>query len=433
MVPEHPAQRPGEHPVPIVLTGRVVTPDGVVEDGVVVLHGERIAWVGPRAAAAEAGFAGTGTGEAGSDPTDPAGEVTILPGLVDLHDHGGGGASFPDATTADEARVAAREHLRHGTTSLVASLVTAPRDVLLERVATLADLADAGELAGIHLEGPFLSTARCGAQNPHDMLDGDAGLVRALAAAARGHLRTMTVAPEVPGVVGPGGVIDTLVELGAVPSIGHTDASTEQTEAAIAAARAAFAAAGRPAARLTATHLFNGMRPLHHREPGPIAACLAAAARGEMVVELVADGTHLAPGTTRSVVDVVGARVDGGTATGPDAVALVTDAMAAAGMADGAYELGPVRVTVADGVARLTDGGAIAGGTFHLLDVVRETVASGVTLADAVRAASWTPAGVLGLDDVGGIVVGRRADVVVTDADLRVRRVLRAGEDVTHA
>ncbi|WP_139123216.1 amidohydrolase family protein, partial [Cellulosimicrobium cellulans] len=264
---------------PRVLAGRVVTPTAVLDDGVVVLDGDRIAWVGPRADAAGAGYADVG----------PAGTSTMLPGLVDLHDHGGGGASFPGATTPDEARVAAHEHLRHGTTSLVASLVTAPPDVLLARTATLASLADAGELAGIHLEGPFLAAARCGAQNPHDMLDGDPDLVRAVATAARGHLRTMTVAPEVPGVVGRGGVLEALADAGAVPSIGHTDASAEQTEAAIAAGLAAMAAAGRPGARLTATHLFNGMRPLHHRDPGPVAACLAAAARGEMVVELVAD------------------------------------------------------------------------------------------------------------------------------------------------
>ena len=161
----------------------------------------------------------------------------------------------------------------------------------------------------------------------------------------------------------------------------------------------------------------------------PLNRCLAAAARGELVVELVADGTHLAHGTIRSVVELVGSHVGAdGVVAGPDAVALVTDAMAAAGMADGAYELGPMRVTVAHGVARLTEGGAIAGGTYHLLDVVRETVEAGVPLVDAVRAASWTPAGVLGLDDRGGLVAGRRADVVVTDADLRVREVLRAGD-----
>ncbi len=413
-----PDQQPG---TARVLVGRVVTPTGVLDDGVVAVQDGRVAWVGARADAAAAGY------------TDvPAGDgATLLPGLVDVHDHGGGGSSFPDATSVEEARVAAREHLRHGTTSLVASLVTAPRDVLLERTANLADLADAGEIVGIHLEGPFLSEVRCGAQNPHDMLEGDPDLVRAIAAAARGYLRTMTVAPEVPGVVGAGGVIETLVEVGALPSIGHTDASTEQTEAAIAAGVAALAAAGRPGARLTATHLFNGMRPLHHREPGPVAACLAAAARGELVVELVADGTHLAHGTIRSVVELVGSHVGAdGAVAGPDAVALVTDAMAAAGMADGAYELGPMRVTVAHGVARLTEGGSIAGGTYHLLDVVRETVEAGVPLVDAVRAASWTPAGVLGLDDRGGLVAGRRADVVVTDADLRVREVLRAGDPV---
>ncbi len=413
--------RPDQPGSPRVLAGRVVTPTGVLDDGVVVVRGDRVEWVGERSEAGAAGYGDV-----------PAAEgATILPGLVDVHDHGGGGSSFPDAESVDDARTAAREHLRHGTTSLVASLVTAPRDVLLTRVATLAGLAEEGEIVGIHLEGPFLSEVRCGAQNPHDMLDGDPDLVRAIATASRGHLRTMTVAPEVPGVVGPGGVIETLVEVGAVPSIGHTDASTEQTEAAIAAGVAALAAAGRPGARLTATHLFNGMRPLHHREPGPVAACLAAAARGEMVVELVADGTHLAHGTIRSVVELVGSHVGAdGVVAGPDAVALVTDAMAAAGMPDGAYELGPMRVTVSDGVARLTEGGSIAGGTYHLLEVVRETVSAGVPLVDAVRAASWTPAGVLGLDDRGGLVAGRRADVVITDPELRVRDVLRAGESV---
>ncbi|OLT45527.1 N-acetylglucosamine-6-phosphate deacetylase [Cellulosimicrobium sp. CUA-896] len=413
-------------PRPDVLTGRVVLPAAVLDDGAVVLDGERLAWVGARRDLTAAGYP-----DAAPD-AGPGEGRTILPGLVDLHDHGGGGASFPDATSAHEAQVAAREHLRHGTTSLVASLVTAAPDVLLARTATLADLADDGELAGIHLEGPFLSAVRCGAQNPHDMRDGDPALVRALAAAARGHLRTMTVAPEVPGVVGRGGVIEALADVGAVPSIGHTDATTEQTEAAIEEALAALAAAGRPGARLTATHLFNGMRPLHHREPGPVAACLAAAARGQMVVELVADGAHLAPGTVRSVMELVGPRVAAaaGQVGGADAVALVTDAMAAAGMPDGAYDLGPMHVTVADGVARLTDGGAIAGGTSHLLDVVRATVAAGVALVDAVRAASWTPAEVLGLTDVGGLVAGRRADLVVTDADLRVREVRRAGRPV---
>lgn len=426
-----PASSSGEAPPAgrTALRGRVVTPQEVLEDGVVVLDGPVIAWVGERRDAAAAGYAAEV--EAAAEPAE--GQV-VLPGLVELHNHGGGGASFPDAQDAQEALVAVREHRRHGTTSLVASLVTAERETLLRRVATLADLGDAGEIAGIHLEGPFLSEVRCGAQNPHDMLAGDPELVRAIAEAGRGHVRTMTFAPEVPGNTGPGGVVEALVEVGAVPSVGHTDASSEQTDAAIAegvtalaARRAALVAAGEPvgpALRVTATHLFNGMRPLHHRAPGPIASCLAAAARGDLVVELVADGTHLAAGTVRSVFELVG----------PDAIVLVTDAMAAAGMADGTYQLGPMAVTVADGVARLDDGtpeGSIAGGTFHLLDVVRATVGFGIPLVDAIKAASLTPAGVLGRADIGALEAGRRADVLVADAGLHPVVVWRGGALVT--
>lgn len=430
-----PTTRP---PADLVLRGEVVTPAELVPDGAVVLAGGRIAWVGPAAQL---------PGEWAAElPQDPAPGTTLLPGLVDLHDHGGGGASFPDATTREEALVAVHEHLRHGTTSLVASLVTAPRDVLLARAALLAGLVDSGDLVGIHAEGPFLSADRCGAQNPADMLPGDAALVADLVDAARGHLVTMTVAPEVPGVADGHGardgraaaddVLAALVRGNAVPSVGHTDASAEQVDAAVARARALLgggrrsaAAGGRPGGgrspRPTVTHLFNGMRPLHHRDPGPVAACLAAAARGEAVVELVADGTHLADGTVRAVFDLVG----------PGSVALVTDAMAAAGMADGDYRLGPVAVRVGDGVARLLEddgsAGAIAGGTAHLVDVVRQVAAAGVGLVAAVRAAATTPAEVLGRPDLGALAVGRRADVVVTDGDLVPVAVYRAGRLVT--
>lgn len=416
-----------EH-IPTVLRGEVVTPTEILTDGAVVLIDDRIAWVG---------LVADLPGQWREDlPAEPAPGTTVLPGLIDLHDHGGGGESFPDATGADQVRTAAREHLRHGTTGLVASLVTAPREVLLARAALLADLVDAGELIGIHAEGPFLSADRCGAQNPDDMLGGDPVLVAELAAAARGHLVTMTVAPEVPGVAdgGPGrpDALSALVEAGAVPSIGHTDAHAPVVEAAIARGRALLAGGERAESvgggvpgrspRLTATHLFNGMRPLHHRDPGPIAACLAAASRGELVVELVADGTHLDPATVRSVFDLVG----------PEQIMLVTDAMAAAGMPDGDYRLGPMAVRVGDGVARLIaeDGasGAIAGGTAHLIDVVRATVAAGVPLVSAVRAAATTPATVVGSDDLGALVAGRRGDVLVTQDDLSPVAVYRGGE-----
>lgn len=407
---------------PIVLRGRVVLPSAVLDDGVVVVAGDRLAFVGTVADAGPAGFGDL----VASVPVSPA---VLLPGLVDVHNHGGGGASFPDASTPEEVMTGVLEHRRHGTTTMLASLVTASREVLLERAALLAGLADAGEIAGIHAEGPFLSHERRGAHNPADLVPGNVELVRDLAAAARGHLRTMTVAPEVPGVAGPDGVASALVAVGAIPSIGHTDGTTAVAEALIdqvAGELRAVAEAGGPVLGMTATHLFNGMRPLHHRAPGPIPACLAAAAQGDLTVELIGDGVHLDPALVRTMFETLGA----------DHVVLVTDAMAAAGMADGAYDLGPMSVTVRDGVARVTDpghpeGGAIAGGTAHLVDVVRAAVDAGVPLADAVRAASLVPARVLGLSaEVGALEAGLRADVLVTDADLRPVRVLRAGRDV---
>lgn len=408
----------------VVVRGRLVLPETMVDDGVVVTRGERLAFVGSAAEAREAGL------DAQLAQAAPSYDY-LLPGLVDLHNHGGGGVGFPEATTADEALRGVVEHRRHGTTTMLASLVTAQPDTLISRAAMLADLAEAGEIAGIHAEGPFLSYERRGAHNPADLRDGDAELVRQLAEAARGHLVTMTVAPEVPGVAGPGGAATALIEAGAIPSLGHTDGTTEAAEALISQVTAGLRMAAdlsraRSRREMTATHLFNGMRPLHHRAPGPIAACFAAAARGDLVVELIADGVHLDPATVRTVFGTVGA----------DQVALVTDAMAAAGMSDGSYDLGPMAVTVRDGVARVDvagerSPGPIAGGTAHLVDVLRRTVAAGVPLLDAVRSASTVPARVLGLDrELGTLARGLRADVLVADEDLRPRRVLRAGVDV---
>ncbi|OIQ73190.1 N-acetylglucosamine-6-phosphate deacetylase [mine drainage metagenome] len=314
--------------------------------------------------------------------------------------------------------MAVHEHRAHGTTTLVASLVTAAPDTLRQRVGVLTALAEAGEIAGIHLEGPFVSTVRCGAQDPALIQQADTELTRELAALARGYLVTMTVAPELAGVAGDGGVVDALIDVGALASFGHTDASWQQTTDALEDARARLAAApGRRSGRSTVTHLFNGMRPMTHRDPGPIPVFLAAAARGEVVVELIGDGTHVAPEMVQSVFSLVGA----------GNVALVTDAMAAAGMPDGAYRLGSQDVTVERGVARLTHGGAIAGGTAHLLDIVRTTVAGGVPLVDVLRAAATTPATVLGDATIGALEAGRRADVLVVDDDFRVLSVRRAG------
>lgn len=388
-----------------VIRGQVVTPEGVCSDGAVAIDGGVITWVG---AATDARSAGLGE-QVGATAPDP--EALILPGFVDLHNHGGGGASFPDATDLDQVRTAAAHHRRSGTTAVVASLVTAAPDVLRERVTLLADAADAGEIAGIHLEGPFLSVARCGAQDPRLIIPADVELTKDLLKLARGHLVTMTLAPELPGA---DHVAAVLIDGGALPSWGHTDADAATMRQVLDHATALVASASDArSSRTTVTHLCNGMPPMHHRSPGPVPVALAAASRGEVVVELVADNTHLAPELVVEIFDMVGA----------ENIVLVTDAMAAAGMPDGRYRLGSKDVSVVDGIARLAEAGTIAGGTASLLDVVRRTVAAGVPLHQAVLSASLVPTQVIGHSEVGrpggAIRTGHRATLLKASADLR--------------
>ena len=395
----------------LALRGTAVLEQGLVPDALVLCAGERILWAGPAAHA-----------PAELLPEDDRvleHDGLILPGLVDLHCHGGGGASFPDSEGAEEMLAAVLEHRRHGTTSLVASLVTADAATLREKVAQLAGLHRDGEIAAIHLEGPFLSEARRGAQNPAHLTDGDPALVRELAEIAGGALATMTVAPE---AAGADEVIDALAGSGAVPSLGHTDGGSAEMTRAVDRSIAALRRSRGRSPLPTATHLFNGMRPIHHRDPGPALAALDAASRGEMVVEVIADGVHLDARTVAHVFSIAA----------EDHVVLVTDAMAAAGMADGRYRLGALDVTVEDGVATLTEGGAIAGGTANLVDVLRLAVLeAGVELVAAVRAASTVPARVLGLEDeIGSLAAGRRADVLMVDRALRPVTVLRGGREV---
>ena len=378
-----------------MLRGRLVTGGRVTDDGVVAVAGDRIAYAGP-------------ADDWDGDVPPPEPDRLLLPGLVDVHCHGGAGHGFAE-DDAPGVLAAAAHHREHGTTTLVASLVSAPAPVLRERLAVLAPLVHAGELAGVHLEGPFLSAARCGAQDPAALVPGDPALLEDLLTAGDGAVVSMTFAPETAHAAD---LVAVLRTRGALPSIGHTDASAGATTVVIRAA----ALTG----RVSATHLFNGMPPMLSRAPGPVAACLAAAARGDLVLELVGDGVHLAAETVATVFALVG----------PGQVALVTDAMAAAGMTDGHYRLGALPVQVTGGVARLAgpDGpGAIAGGTARLVDVVRRTVAAGVPLPDAVLAATAVPARLLGRSDVGRLAPGARADVLVTDRDLNPAAVLRAG------
>jgi N-acetylglucosamine-6-phosphate deacetylase len=368
------------------VAGRVVTPDGVHSDGYVDVADGRITWVGHDAASLD------------RDRPEVHRGHTIVPGFVDLHCHGGAGNTF---TTGDarQARRAAAFHLAHGTTTLLASTVSAPHADLLAALRAYGPLVADGTLAGVHLEGPYLAPARCGAQNPAHLRDPEPAELASLLDSGAGTVRMVTLAPELPGGLA---AIRSLVARGVVAAVGHTDASYEQTRAAVNAG-----------ARV-ATHLFNGMRPLHHRDPGPVAALLGAP---EVTCELVADGVHLHPGTLRMAH----------TALGAGRAALVTDAIAAAGAEDGSYELGGLTVEVAGGTATLPDG-TIAGSTLTMDAAVRAALAAGTGLADAVRMAATTPAAVLGLSSaVGAIVPGLRADLVVLDADLRVSRVMRAG------
>lgn len=332
--------------------------------------------------------------------TQSAGDRLIVPGLVDIHCHGGGGASFTSGDPA-QVRTAAAHHLAHGTTSLIGSAVTDSPERMLRAVAALADGVESGDLAGIHIEGPFLSVTRCGAQDPAWLGPPDLALAGELIAAGRGHVRQMTVAPELPGA---DELADLLAGHGVVAAVGHTDGDAPTTRA--------FLRAHPPG---LVTHLFNGMAPMHHRSPGPAMAALAAAADSEAVVEVIADGVHVDDATVASVLSIARGNA-----------VFVTDAMAAAGLGDGDHQLGPQAVRVRDGVARLAHGDSIAGGTSHLLDVVRRAVHAGIAPAVAVRAATSRPASALGLT-AGDLAVGSVADLLVLDPDWQLVSVMKRG------
>ena len=330
------------------------------------------------------------------------GAVTAVPGFVDTHVHGGGGANFSTGSHADTSTTVAL-HRRFGTTTLVASLVTADPAELLRQVTGLADEVRAGLLAGIHLEGPWLSTKRCGAHQPALMRDPDPAEVDRVLDAGGGAIRMVTVAPERAGALA---AIERIVDAGAVAAVGHTEATYRQTREAIAAGAT------------VGTHLFNAMRPINTREPGPVIALLEDS---RVTVELIADGVHVDPALYRHVTHSVG----------PDRLSLITDAMAATGMADGIYHLGLVAVNVVDGVARVAGTDTIAGSTATMDRQFRFAVThSGLprdeALKLAVRQASINPARALGLPCTG-LVAGATADMVVLDSDLAVTGVMRQG------
>ncbi|MEV5338429.1 N-acetylglucosamine-6-phosphate deacetylase [Streptomyces sp. NPDC052676] len=369
----------------MLLTGaNVVLPTGTVRNGRLAVEGTRI----------------SGTAPAGAHVLDVTGHW-LVPGFVDLHNHGGGGASFTSGTVDDVLR-GIHTHRTHGTTTLVASTVTGDMHFLAQRAGLLSELAEQGDIAGIHFEGPFISPCRKGAHSEELLRDPDPAEVRKLIDAARGHAKMVTLATELPGGIDS---VRLLADHGVIAAVGHTDATYEQTVEAI------------EAGATVATHLFNAMPALGHRAPGPIAALLEDE---RVTVELINDGTHLHPAALELAFHHAGA----------NRVAFITDAMDAAGFGDGRYMLGPLEVEVADGVARLVEGGSIAGSTLTLDRAFKRAVTvDRLPVADVVAALSANPARLLGMDDrIGSLEPGKDADLVLLDGDFELKGVMRRGE-----
>jgi N-acetylglucosamine-6-phosphate deacetylase len=356
-------------------------------------------------------IAATGTGAGwrehaayGTDVVDANGHW-LTPGFIDLHGHGGGGHAVEDGP--DGIRAALAAHRRHGTTRSVLSLVANPFDQLCTSLGEIAQLTAADPLIlGSHLEGPFLSPGKHGAHDPAFLIDPQPELVEELIGAARGTLRQITIAPELPNALE---AIEVLREAGVVVAVGHTEADYEQT-------RRAFDAGAR-----LLTHTFNAMSGIHHRRPGPI---IAAFENPAVILELILDGMHVHPEVARLVF-----------ASAPGRVALITDAMAAAAAGDGDYRLGALDVTVRGGLALLAGTDSIAGSTLTQDVALRIAVTrSQVQPASAVEALTATPARALGREhELGRLRTGYVADAVLLDRDWSVRSVWAAGAAIPAA
>lgn len=377
-------------------SARLVSEGRVTRDAWVLFDGDRVA------------ATGTGDGWVAAVAGAPDAIVTdadggwLTPGFIDIHGHGGGGAAFDDG--ADAIRTGLDLHQRHGTTRFVVSLVTATVPELAERVGIIAALAaEDPRVLGSHLEGPFLDVGHKGAHDPALLRSATAADIELLLEAARGTLRQITIAPELPGGME---AVRAFSGAGVAVAVGHTGADYEQT-------RAAF-----DAGATILTHAFNGMDGLHHRAPGPVAA---ATRTPGVTVEVINDGIHVHPEVVRMAF-----------AAAPGRVALITDAMAAAGEADGDYLLGALHVEVRDGVARLAGGGSIAGSTLTQDEALRRAVQEvGVSVEEAVLALTETPAAAIGRGaDLGRLAPGYAADAVLLDDDFRVLQVWSAGAPV---
>lgn len=376
----------------------IVTPGGVLEGGALLADAGRIAEIGPAVSVPP-----------GAEVCDAEG-LTLLPGFLDLHIHGGGGADVMDASP-DALETICRTHARHGTTGLLATTMTQEGGCIDRALAAARAAREAGagfcphgaRILGVHLEGPYLCPARAGAQPTQWIRAFEENEFAGWLETAGGAIKLLTCAPEQPGGEA---LIAAARAAGSVVSLGHTDADTAQTRAAIAAGVTHV------------THLFNQMRPLHHREPGPVGVALADAR--VRAVELIADGQHVAP-------DVVGLAVR---AKGIDGVVLITDAMAGAGAGDGFYHLGGNPVTVAGGRATLADG--TLAGSVLTMDRAAANVRAWLDLdwPAVARLTATNAADAMGWSGKGRLTVGADADFVLVDDDLNVHATFVAGRCV---
>jgi len=393
-------------PATVIHASRILTPDEEIGDGVIVVEGGRITGLGHRDTMrlppGAADYVATG--------------MTVVPGFVDLHIHGAGGHDVMEANARALDRITSTA-ARHGTTSIVATTVTAPVEDTcrsLEGIARYVRSHEnseehaesnrlAAEILGVHLEGPFISMARRGVHPPDAIARPSVEVFNKFLEASNGLVRILTLAPELPGALE---LIAFAVAAKIVVAMGHTDADYDQ-------ARAAIHAGARHA-----VHVYNAMRPFTHRDPGVVGAILTDP---EVTAEVIADLVHVAG---PAIQVLLGAK-------GFDTVVLVSDGIAATGMPDGNYRLGTFEVNVKDGVARNAEG-KLAGSTLTLDRALRNVVALGVPLREAVRMATVLPARRLGLAGKKGIIaVGADADLVALTPDLRVAGVMTRGAGLT--
>ncbi|TCU49679.1 N-acetylglucosamine-6-phosphate deacetylase [Curtobacterium sp. PhB146] len=372
----------------LVRASRVVDAAGSTADGWVLLAGDVVHAVGsgPEAPAA--------------DQVVDLGDAVLTPGFTDLHGHGGATESYEDDSFAESLAV----HRAHGTTRSVLSLVANPVPALADSLARIRSVMATDPLVlGVHLEGPFLSPHNKGAHNESFLIDPSPAAVDALLEAGEGVIRQVTIAPELPGALD---AVRRFVAAGVTVAVGHTVGMYDQ-------ARAAF-----DAGATLLTHAFNAMPGLHHRAPGPIGA---AVADDRVTLELILDAVHVHPVVADTLFRAA-----------PGRVALITDAMGAAGAADGSYRLGSLDVTVTDGVAHVAGTDTIAGSTLTQDVALRNAVSlAGRTLPEAVAALTSVPAAALGLGDrLGRLAPGYAADLVALSPALEVQRVWGGGREL---